>query len=156
MFNRCWQNSRWIKKNNRMRLQLSNVIQGWSIKCEFLSLLNSGSSIKHESIIQLKCLPCDKAIYFLPRHTLVWESHKLSILQPKERTKNVCFWKKVLRSWSGGRNNSVQPGIPKIHCQESILSYAPLFPHFVPPIILACSVEERLNFKFVVNRNFML
>ena len=56
-----------------------------------------------------------------------------------------------MRSLSQGRNNSVQPGIPKIHCQETILSYAPLFPHFVPSIILVCSVGERLNFKFGVN-----
>lgn len=144
------------KENDRMRLQLSNVIQGWSIKCEFLSLLNLESSIKHESIIQRKCLPCDEDNLFSSQaHTCV------RVTQIKHSTtwrknKNVCFWKKVLRSRSGGRNNSVQPGIPKIHCQESILSYAPLFPHFVPPIILACSVGERLNFKFVVNRNFML
>ena len=55
-----------------MRLQLSNVIQGLSIKYEFLSLLNSGSSIKHESIIQWKCLPCDEDHLFSSQaHTCV-------------------------------------------------------------------------------------
>ena len=60
------------KENDRMRLQLSNVIQGLSIKYEFLGLLNSGSSIKHESIIQRKCLPCDEDHLFSSQaHTCV-------------------------------------------------------------------------------------
>ena len=139
-----------------MSLQLSNAIQGLSIKCEFVSSLYSGSSIKHESIIQQKCLPCDEDHLFSSQaHTCVRVT-QIKHSTTSRKNKNVCFWKKVLRSRSGGKNNSVQPGIPKIHCQESILSYAPLFPHFVPPIILACSIGERLNFKFVVNRNFML
>ena len=60
------------KENDRMKLQLSNAIQGLSIKCEFLSSLNSGSSIKHESIIQQKCLPCDEDNLFSSEaHTCV-------------------------------------------------------------------------------------
>ena len=60
------------KENDRMKLQLSNAIQGLSIKCEFLSSLYSGSSIKHESIIQWKCLPCDEDHLFSSQaHTCV-------------------------------------------------------------------------------------
>ena len=53
-----------------------------------------------------------------------------------------------------GRNNAVQPGIPKIHCQESTLSYAPLFHYFVPPITLACSVGERAEFQICYEQKF--
>ena len=60
------------KENDRMRLQLSNGIQGLSIKCEFLSSLYSGSSIKHESIIQQKSLQCDEGnLFSFQAHTCV-------------------------------------------------------------------------------------
>lgn len=63
----------------------------------------------------------------------------------------------VLRSVSRGGNNSVQPGIPKIYCQESILSYALLFPHFAPSIYLLVKLKDKARFQeFVINRNFML
>ena len=60
------------KENDRMKLQLSNAIQGLSIKCEFLSSLYSGSSIKHESIIQRKSLQCDEGnLFSFQAHTCV-------------------------------------------------------------------------------------
>lgn len=133
-----------------MRSQLSNLIQGWSLKREVFNLPNSGEChqtwfLQFTSFLQQKLLPGHIPgmgrirFLFLFRYTLVRESHKLSILlcpQPVERTKISGFGRKSWDRYTGEGIIQSNQEPPKGTAQESILSYAPPLPHVIPPTCL--------------------